>query len=84
MVIGGRRYPSKAILAWRTNWPQGQNLGLGDFEGGKGGAADVLGKPGFKSGDDPAGRVPARPRPAPPPGVSVGKPHAPGPPICTH
>jgi hypothetical protein len=47
LIIGGRRYPSKAILGVAYELATGQRLGSGDFEGGKGGAADVLGKLGF-------------------------------------
>lgn len=48
LVIGGRRYPSKAILGAAYELATGQRLGSGDFEGGKGGAVDVLGKLGFE------------------------------------
>jgi hypothetical protein len=47
LVISGRRYPSKAILGTAYELATGQRLGSGDFEGGKSGAADVLGKLGF-------------------------------------
>jgi hypothetical protein len=48
LVISGRRYPSKAILGAAYELATGQRLGSGDFEGGKSGAADVLGKLGFE------------------------------------
>lgn len=48
LVIGGRRYPSKAILGVAYELATGQHLGSGDFEGGKSGAAQVLGKLGFE------------------------------------
>jgi hypothetical protein len=48
LVVGDRRYPSKAILGVAYELATGQRLGSGDFEGGKGGAADVLGKLGFE------------------------------------
>jgi hypothetical protein len=48
LVIGSRRYPSKAILAAAYEFATGQCLGSGDFEGGRRGAADVLGKLGFE------------------------------------
>jgi hypothetical protein len=48
LVIGGRRYPSKAILGVAYELATGQRLGSGDFEGGKGGAVDVLGKLGLE------------------------------------
>jgi hypothetical protein len=48
LVIGGCRYPSKAILGVAYEVATGQRLGSGDFEGGKGGAADVLVKLGFE------------------------------------
>jgi hypothetical protein len=48
LVISGRRYPSKAILGAAYELATGQRLGSGDFEGGKGGAADVLRKLGFE------------------------------------
>ena len=48
LAISGRRYPSKAILGAAYELATGQRLGSGDFEGGKGGAVDVLGKLGFE------------------------------------
>jgi hypothetical protein len=48
VVISGRRYPSKAILGAAYELATGQRLDSGDFEGGKSGAADVLGKLGFE------------------------------------
>jgi hypothetical protein len=48
LVIGGRRYPSKAILGAAYEVATGQRLGSGDFEGGKDGAVSVLGRLGFE------------------------------------
>jgi hypothetical protein len=48
LIISGRRYPSKAILGAAYELATGQHLGSGDFEGGKSGAAHVLGKLGFE------------------------------------
>jgi len=48
LAVGNRRYPSKAILGVAYELATGQRLGSGDFEGGKGGAADVLVKLGFE------------------------------------
>lgn len=48
LVIGSRRYPSKAILGAAYEVATGQRLGSGDFEGGKGGAVSVLGRLGFE------------------------------------
>jgi hypothetical protein len=48
LVVGSRRYPSKAILGAAYELATGQRLGSGDFEGGKSGAADVLEKLGFE------------------------------------
>ena len=48
LVISGRQYPSKAILGAAYELATGQRLGSGDFEGGKGGAVNVLGKLGFE------------------------------------
>ena len=42
-----RRYPPKAILGTAFEFPAGQRLASGDFEGGKTGAVKVLGKLGF-------------------------------------
>jgi hypothetical protein len=48
LVVGDRRYPSKAILGVAYEVATGQRLSSDDFEGGKGGAADVLVKLGFE------------------------------------
>jgi hypothetical protein len=48
LVIDDRRYPAKAILGTAYELATGQRLSPGDFEGGKGGAVDVLGKLGFE------------------------------------
>jgi 5-methylcytosine-specific restriction protein A len=48
LVVGSRRYPSKAILGAAYELAAGQRLGSGDFEGGKGNAATVLRKLGFE------------------------------------
>lgn len=48
LVISGRQYPSKAILGAAYELATGQRLGSGDFEGGKGGTVNVLGKLGFE------------------------------------
>lgn len=48
LVIGGRRYPSKAILGAAYEVATGQRLGSGDFEGGRVGAVSVLGRLGFE------------------------------------
>jgi hypothetical protein len=48
LVIGSRRYPSKAILGVAYELAAGQRLGSGDFEGGKGDAAAILSKLGFE------------------------------------
>ena len=42
-----RRYPPKAILGTAYEFATGQQLGSGDFEGGKTGAVRVLGQLGF-------------------------------------
>jgi hypothetical protein len=42
-----RRYPHKAILGTAYEFATGQRLGSTDFEGGKGGAVDVLTDLGF-------------------------------------
>ena len=47
LVWDERRYPPKAILGTAYEFATGQRLGSGDFEGGKGGAVDVLGNLGF-------------------------------------
>jgi len=47
LVRDERRYPPKAILGTAYEFATGQRLGSGDFEGGKGGAVDVLGNLGF-------------------------------------
>jgi hypothetical protein len=41
------RYPPKAVLGAAYEFTTGQQLGSGDFEGGKIGAVRVLGKLGF-------------------------------------
>jgi len=43
----GRRYPPKAILGTAYEFATGKRLGSSDFEGGKTGAARVLGQLGF-------------------------------------
>jgi hypothetical protein len=40
-------YPPKAILGTAYEFATGQRLASGDFEGGKAGAVEVLGKLGF-------------------------------------
>ena len=47
LVWDERRYPPKAILGAAYECATGQQLGSGDFEGGKTGAVRVLGKLGF-------------------------------------
>ena len=47
LVWDKRRYPPKAILGAAYECATGQQLGSGDFEGGKTGAVRVLGKLGF-------------------------------------
>jgi hypothetical protein len=47
LVLDKRRYPPKAVLGAAYEFATGQQLGSGDFEGGKGGAVRVLGKLGF-------------------------------------
>jgi hypothetical protein len=47
LVWNGRRYPPKAILGTAYELSTGQRLASGDFEGGKSGAVNVLGKLGF-------------------------------------
>jgi hypothetical protein len=42
-----RRYPPKAVLGVAYEFATGQQLGSGDFEGGKTGAVRVLGELGF-------------------------------------
>lgn len=48
LVVGGSRYPSKAILGAAYEVATGQRLGSGDFEGGKGGTVRVLERLGFE------------------------------------
>jgi len=47
LVWDERRYPPKAILGTAYEFATGQRLASGDFEGGKTGAARVLGRLGF-------------------------------------
>jgi hypothetical protein len=47
LVWDKRRYPPKAVLGAAYEFATGQQLGSGDFEGGKTGAVRVLGKLGF-------------------------------------
>jgi hypothetical protein len=47
LVFDEHRYPPKAILGAAYELATGQQLGSGDFEGGKTGAVTVLGKLGF-------------------------------------
>jgi len=47
LVRGDRRYPPKAVLGTAYEFATGQQLGSGDFEGGKTGAVTVLRKLGF-------------------------------------
>src|SRR5271156_7111376 len=47
LVCGKRRYPPKAVLGAAYEFATGQQLGSGDFEGGKTGAVRVLGNLGF-------------------------------------
>jgi len=47
LVSNERRYPPKAVLGAAYEFATGQQLGSGDFEGGKTGAVSVLGKLGF-------------------------------------
>jgi hypothetical protein len=47
LVWDGDRYPPKAILGAAYELATGQQLGSGDFEGGKTGAVRVLGELGF-------------------------------------
>jgi len=47
LVWDKRRYPPKAVLGAAYEFATGQQLGPGDFEGGKTGAVRVLGKLGF-------------------------------------
>jgi hypothetical protein len=47
LVWGDRRYPPKAVLGTAYEFATGQQLGSGDFEGGKTGAVRVLGNLGF-------------------------------------
>ena len=48
LVWDERRYPPKATLGAAYELATGQQLGCDDFEGGKRGAARVLGKLGFR------------------------------------
>jgi hypothetical protein len=43
----GRLYPPKAILGTAYEFATGARLASGDFEGGKSGAVEVLGRLGF-------------------------------------
>jgi hypothetical protein len=56
LVWDERRYPPKAILGAAYEFGTGQRLASGDFEGGKAGAVEVLGRLGFT--------VEHKPRPA--------------------
>jgi hypothetical protein len=47
LVWDKRRYPPKAILGTAYEFATGKRLASGDFEGGKTGAAKVLGELGF-------------------------------------
>jgi hypothetical protein len=47
LVLDERRYPPKAVLGTAYEFATGQQLGSGDFEGGKSGVVRVLGKLGF-------------------------------------
>jgi hypothetical protein len=47
LVWDERRYPPKAILGTAYEFATHQRLASGDFEGGKTGAVNVLGKLGF-------------------------------------
>jgi hypothetical protein len=47
LVLDDRRYPPKAVLGAAYEFATGQRLRSGDFEGGKTGAARILGKLGF-------------------------------------
>jgi hypothetical protein len=47
LVWDKRRYPPKAVLGAAYEFATGQQLGSGDFEGGKTGAVRALGKLGF-------------------------------------
>ena len=47
LVWDERRYPPKAILGTAYELATGRRLASGDFEGGKSGAVEVLGKLGF-------------------------------------
>jgi hypothetical protein len=47
LVLNDHRYPPKAILGTAYEFATGDRLTSGDFEGGRGGAVDVLGELGF-------------------------------------
>ena len=47
LVWDKRRYPPKAVLGVAYEFATRQQLGSGDFEGGKTGAVSVLGELGF-------------------------------------
>jgi hypothetical protein len=47
LVWDDRRYPPKAILGTAYEFATGRRLASGDFEGGRTGAVQVLGKLGF-------------------------------------
>jgi hypothetical protein len=47
LVWEERHYPPKAILGTAYEFATGEQLGSGDFEGGKTGAVKVLGQLGF-------------------------------------
>jgi hypothetical protein len=47
LVWDDRHYPPKAILGTAYEFATGKRLASGDFEGGRGGAVDVLGNMGY-------------------------------------
>ena len=84
LVIGGRRYPSKAILGAAYEVATGGRLGSGDFEGGKGGAVSVLRRLGFEVEAVQCQGALADRLAIPAPGAQRRHPHAhaPEPPLC--
>jgi hypothetical protein len=47
LICNDRSYPPKALLGTAYEFATGRRLASGDFEGGKAGAVQVLGKLGF-------------------------------------